>query len=123
MATDCILGPRSLPASGDLSTKQYLFMKIDTNGQLATNTTSGAWCPGVLQDKPTAQYQPGTICAPGSFTKITSAATLTAGQQIMSNNAGKAVAATSGSHILGIALEGASSGDIFEILYQPMGKL
>lgn len=43
----------SLPAAGDLSTKQFLAMTIDTNGRVTT-ATANAKVIGILQNKPDA---------------------------------------------------------------------
>lgn len=123
MASDLITGPKSVQASADLSTKQYCFMKIDTNGQLAPVSSTGARSVGVLQDKPTAQGQPGTLCRPGDVTKIVLINSVTKGALVMSDNAGKGLPATSGAHILGWALDQGSAGDIIRIVYQPEGTL
>lgn len=123
MASDLISGPKSIPASASLTAKQFYFMKIDTNGQLAAVASSGARAVGVLQDKPTAQGQPGQLCRPGDITKIALGGTVTKGAFAMSDGNGKGVLCTSGSHILGWFIDSGDSGDTIRMVYQPEGTL
>lgn len=123
MASDLIVGPKSIEASASLTAKQFYFIKIDTNGQLASVASTGGRSIGVLQDKPTAQGQPGQVCRPGDISKIVLGGTVAAGDFVMSDSNGKGVVCTSGSHILGQALDGGDSGDIVRIVFQDMGEL
>lgn len=129
MASDIIVGPISIPASANFNTtfagltsRQFTFQKVDTNGQLAA-PSSGGNVVGVLQDKPTAQGQPGQICGPGSVTKVVAAAAIAAGALVSTDSSGKAVTSTTGAEILGQALEAVSNAnDIFRVRFMPMGK-
>ncbi len=129
MASDCIWGPKSLPASADLSAYQFRFMKLDGNGRLALPTLGGHTV-GVLQDKPTALGQPGQICRPGDITKVYVASSITAGAFVSADATGQAIPAVSGDYIEGWALEAVTSvsappsgNAIARIVYQPMGKM
>jgi hypothetical protein len=124
MAFENLTGPKSLQASADLSAYQFRFVKLDSNAQLALNTTAGGRVLSVLQDKPTAQGEPGQICGPGSHTKIKAGGVIAAGGLIASSNEGKAVAATTGAHILGYNAGPVSAdGDIITMVFQPDGTL
>ena len=48
----------TLPASADLSTKQFLFVEV-TTGELTVCNAAGDFACGVLQDKPDAAGKPG----------------------------------------------------------------
>ncbi len=60
MARERNLTLLSFPASTDLSTKQYYATTINSSGQLAL-ATAAKNCDGILQDKPSAQGQVGTL--------------------------------------------------------------
>lgn len=132
-------GLLSLPASGDLSTKQYYAVKIDTNGQIAVAGT-GEFAIGILYSKPSAA---GTIASvrqlDGFKAKAISGGSITAGDLLKVDSAGKLQTAVKGktdtsdggaaadpligSNVVGVALEGASSGDIFQFLALAVGAV
>ena len=112
----------SFEASADLSTKQYRFMTIDSNGQLAL-ATRGALAAGILQDKPAAQGRAGELrTVSGTVSKVVLGGTVTKGQALVSDaNAAAVNASSSDNAYLGFALEGGSSGQIIAMLWQPRG--
>lgn len=107
----------SLPASADLSTKQYYFGYINSNGQIAV-AGAGATAQGVIQNKPTAA---GVGCdfQVASITPIACGGTITAGNALKSDSSGLAVAASSGDKALGIALNDAATGVTISMIFQP----
>lgn len=106
----------SKEASADLSTKQFLFVDVNANGQLVVVSGAGGKALGVLQDKPSAQGRAGEVGYSGT-TKMISAAAVAAGASVSSNNAGKAQTAVSGNIVLGQAMEAAGGADItFEVM-------
>jgi len=110
----------SIPASADLSAKQYRFMTIDSSGNLATSSR-GALSVGVLQDAPAALARPGKVRIIGA-TKVVAGGTVTAGQAIVADANGAAVNASSADNAyMGFALASAVSGDIFAMVLQPRG--
>jgi hypothetical protein len=124
--TEQRLKPISLPASGDLSASQYCFVTTNNAGNVAV-TGAGLSADGVLQDKPTAAGQSSEV-APldGCISKVVvggTAATLTAGDLVASDAAGKAVTATTGNYILGRALATRTTGQVAPVLLFSMGKL
>jgi hypothetical protein len=119
------LGHLDLPfnASGDLSTKQYRFVTVDSNGRMAV-ATRGALAIGILQDKPAAIDRSGAVrVVCGTVSKVVvGTGGLTKGQVIVSDANGAAVtAASSDNAYLGFALEAGSAGDIIAMLWQPRG--
>lgn len=122
MASDLIRLPISLPASADLSTKQFYFCVVNSDGQLAV-AGNGAAADTVLQDKPNAQLQPGLCCGPGDITKVLTGDTVTAGDLVASDASGTCVPAATGDYILGRALETGTSGVRIRIRFMPMGVL
>jgi hypothetical protein len=118
MAFEAILRSLTLPASGDLSTKQYLFVMLNGSGQIAT-AVAGSAATGVLQDKPNVAGHGGNV-AVGGVSKIYAGGTITAGNRVSSDANGAAIASTaaSGSQ-LGQALTSGVAGDLISVLLLP----
>lgn len=109
----------SLNAASDLSTKQNLFMKISgDNG--CDLCGAGGDAIGTLENKPVSG-QPASIMV-GPRVPITLAATLSAGAEVMSDAAGKAIAWTTTNRSLGYLLVGGVSGDVVEMLMADAGR-
>lgn len=117
-------------AAADLSTKQFYFVKKNTTaGQFALATTDGEIVSGVLQNKPSAAGAAATVCAFGA-TKIVAGGTLTAGDYVGTDANGKAVkknhtstGADVGDFLCGYVIEGAASGELATIWFDPMYKV
>lgn len=120
MAFEITTALKSIKATASFASKQFTFVKIDSSGQLAT-PSSGGFAYGVIQDKPAAN-DPGSVAGPGSVTKIQCGGSFNPGDEVMSNSSGQAVAATSGSFILGVALAAGANNTVTEILFQPKGS-
>lgn len=111
----------TLPASGDLSTKKYYVMTVNSSGQAATVGTAGVHGAGVLLNKPSAAAQAAEIATAGRVPAIAGAA-FNAGVSLMSNASGQLVTATTGNIILAVALETASGANsIVDVLWNPRG--
>lgn len=104
----------SLPVASDYSAKQYRFGQVNSSGRFEL-TSSGAPADGVLQDKPSAAGNIGSVAISG-VSKVSAGGTIAAGDYVMSDADGDAIVATSGSAVAGIALAAAVSGDIFPVL-------
>lgn len=114
----------SLVASGDLSTKQYLFGVIDSNGQVAANTSAGGIVDGVICNKPDAQGKSCQLAALNGINvaKVYSGAGVTQGARVQSDAAGKAIDTASAKFSAGVALEAASKADVLiPVLLIPYG--
>lgn len=112
----------TLEAAADLSTKQYYFVAVDTDGKAALTGDDGNPI-GVLQNKPAAG-EAASICVYG-VTKlyIGTESGLGAGYNVGcdSNSAGKV--SDSGSYRLGVSLEDpTANGDVVSILFQKNGQ-
>lgn len=130
MALEGLLDIReSIPASGDLS-NSYRFYTIDGNGELAV--PSAGDLAFVSPDAADAdnQGEEVAIIIVGK-TKVEAGATISKGDQIATDGSGTAAVATAasvdtttsngsedvaGDQVLGIALEDASSGELFKML-------
>jgi hypothetical protein len=124
----------SLVAAADLSASQYFAVKVDSNGKAAL-AGAGEQAIGVVQNDPTAA-QTATVRI-GGVTKMKAGATIAAGARVAVDAAGKAKTAVAssvntsdaggatdavvGSHVFGVALEGASDGDIFAVCITQSG--
>lgn len=116
MALQEDVGLVSLPASGDLSTKQYFAVKLDSNGRVAV-AGAGEAAIGILQTKPDTL---GDICSVAVFKgqklKAFAGNTITAGGAVTADASGELVPATTGDYIYGYALGAAVDGDVFQFL-------
>lgn len=110
----------SLVAAADLSAKQFLAIKVDSNGQAAV-AAAGDPAIGVLQNNPLAG-SPATVQLDG-ITKAKAGAAIAAGAPLMVNASGQFITATSTNYIVGFAREAAASGDIFAVILKSLGKL
>lgn len=115
-ATEQILQGISLPASADLSTKQFLFVYVDTSGRIAVPASARIDVEGVLQDKPDALGRAGNVAVFG-VTKLVTGGAVAIGDYVTNDNAGKGVTATSGQKAHGRALTASTAtGQIISVL-------
>lgn len=126
MAYENILERISLEAAADLSSSQYFFVKVDSNGKAALAGANDQ-AVGILQNKP-ASGETAEIAVFG-VSKLVASAEITQGARLSATAAGKAVTATGtsvsdatatgvrGTPGNAIALEAASAdGDIIAAL-------
>ncbi|RJQ04428.1 MAG: hypothetical protein C4551_10770 [Bacillota bacterium] len=99
----------TLIAGADLSASQYLAVKINASGQ-AILAGAGENAVGILQNKP-ASGQAAEVMALG-ISKVVYGATVTAGQNLAADAAGKLVPASGDNAVIGVALEGGSADEI-----------
>lgn len=105
----------TLVASTNLSTKQFFFVKLDTNGQVAL-CGAGERGIGILQDKPSAQGQACRVrIRGGSLLKV--AAAIAVNTPLKSDGDGKGVASsTDKDHVIAHTLEAsAADGDLIAV--------
>ncbi len=105
----------TLEAAGDLSAGQFLGVIVNTSG-LAAVAGAGVVNVGILQNKPAAAGRAAEIMVSG-VSKMVAAEAITAGDDIATDAAGKAVDAATADHVLGLALtDAAADGEIFSVL-------
>lgn len=103
-----------LKAAADLSAKQFKVMKMV--GSLSVNVAGdGEAGMGILQNLPSASGQAAEVVALG-VSKVLAGDTITAGQRLASDANGDLVPATSGERVMGVALEGGSSGELISAM-------
>lgn len=131
-------GMLSLPASGDLSTKQFYAVKINSSGQIAV-AGAGEFAIGILYSKPSAAGQIAAV-APfrGQVLKGRAGAAFNPGALLAIDADGELVSATLatvdtaagttndpvvGSAVVGVALETGADNRIVEFLAYVAGAV
>lgn len=123
MAFEQNLTSISLPASGDLSSSQFFFGQVNSSGQVAVAAAHAA-ADGVIQNKPTAAGQAVQLAVFGvSKVVVGAGGTVTQGDAVAADSAGKAITATTGDYILGRALQTGAAGSTIAVLFQPKAKI
>lgn len=104
-----------LKAKTDLSAKQYFGVIVDSvAGQVAIAGADATKFCGVLQNKPTAG-QAAEVQVNG-VARCIAGGTVAAGAFVTTDSAGEWVTANSADQILGLALEAAADGAVFQVL-------
>ena len=103
-------------AGADLSTSLNLLAHVDTDGDLvlagAGEHAIGTIIEGAVADKPaTVQF--------GGIAKLVCGGTVTAGERVASDGAGKGVTATTGDFEVGTALEGGDAEEVIPVALIP----
>jgi hypothetical protein len=101
-----------LSASADLSTHQYKFVKLSGNKTVTVCAATTDKPIGVLQNKP-ASTQAAEVCCSG-VTKLIAGASISAGNSIGTDGAGKGAAYTAADttkHIVGQVVDGVSNAN------------
>lgn len=102
-------------AAADLSTRQYRFVQIDSDGRAALSGTAGR-PDGVLQDKPSAAGQACAMAISG-VSKVVAGAAIDEGVEVTSDSQGRAVAAGTGDEVAGVTFGAATgAGSIIPVL-------
>ena len=108
--------PITIPASGDLSSNQYYFVKVNTSGQVAV-CLDGERPDGILLNKPAAAGRAASIAESGEQTHAICGAAVTRGSELAADATGRAVAAASGDEVGAVALEsGTGAGSIIRVI-------
>ena len=105
----------TMEAGQDLSTHQYKFVKIATDGQVDP-AGAGLDIDGVVQNDPSVAGQAATIQRYG-ITKVIAGDTLTVGMRVKSDSVGRAIDAGSGDSI-GKVLVAAAVGERATVLLE-----
>ena len=105
----------TLVAAADLSTKQYTFVKLDSDGKVAAASGATDIPIGVLQNAPIAGQEAEVLVVGG--TKVVAGAAIGEGALVGTSAAGKAVALVAGTdttkYVVGTLLtESAADGNI-----------
>ena len=105
-------------AGADLSGKLHYIVKLDTSGNVVLAAAASDSILGVIREEATSG-NPATVQF-GGIAKVIAGGTITTGAAVTSDGSGKAVAASAGNRILGIALSpNIVSGDIISVALTP----
>lgn len=104
------------PSNADLSTKQYLFVELDSSGKVSACNSAGELAIGVLQNKPAAADRDALVGFIGVSKVVAGSGGLASNAKVTTDNTGKGVTAASTNHVLGICVKGAAAGEIAEVL-------
>lgn len=99
-------------ATTDLSAKQYFAVKLDTAGDrnVVLASTGGERIYGILQNKPTAGLA-ADVCLTG-LSKAQIGGTITRGDVLKTDTAGKLITASTGNIGVAEAMESGVAGDV-----------
>lgn len=106
----------TLPAGGNMSTEQYRFVVVASDGQIDSVASAGGDADGVLLDKPSAAGDPARVAIAGVVPVVVGSGGVTRGDKLQSGADGEALTAASGDHVLGKALTTAAEGALVECL-------
>lgn len=114
MAYEIGIESRTIITAADLSALQYRFVFENTSGLAAQVVTQGVKATGVVQNKPTSG-QAATVAYDG-ITKLVAGAAVAAGAEVMSDNVGRGITATTGNRVLALAETAAgAAGEIISV--------
>jgi len=101
---------RSLIAGEDLSSSQFKFVTLESDGQVDLADAAGENCFGVLENDPAAGAE-ATVVISGQ-TRITCGGTVAAGAELQTDASGDAITAAAGDVVMGYALEAGVDGQV-----------
>jgi hypothetical protein len=104
---------RTFIAGEDLSSSQFKFVTLESDGKVDLADAAGENAIGVLINDPAAD-EAATVVVSGKV-MVTSGGTIAAGAQIQTDASGDALTAAAGDVVLGYALESAVDGQVFAI--------
>ena len=117
MATTNSLRLSGLTASADCSAKQFCFAVVSGDRTVTFAGTAGLAAIGVIANKPAAGQAVELLVGPEVKVKLS--ATMAAGVNVSTTNAGLAKTAATGGVILGKLIEGGVNGDIVSMYFNP----
>lgn len=105
----------SLTAGEDLSAKQYYIGQLDASGNLEVGEGATDLLVGIIENNDGGSGAPASYQHTG-VAKVIAGGSISIGDWVTSDSAGKAVATTTDTEIvIGRALEAADSGDIIAV--------
>lgn len=117
MAIEQNLVTITVVAGADLSSSQFKFVESNSSGTATVCNAAGEYVLGVLQNDPTSG-QAATVATSG-ISKVVLGGTVAINDQISTDASGRAIAATTGHKIVGIARKGGSVGEIGSVFLRP----
>jgi hypothetical protein len=112
----------SLIAGADLSARQWRFVKANSSGKVVSCDSTGEQAIGVNCGNPDAADKACPVQV-GGIAKVDAGAAITAGDKVMTDTVGRAIAHTGTNNVLGVALETASNaGERISVLIGSMAS-
>lgn len=105
----------TLEAGQDLSSNQFCFVELASDGQVDAVASAGGDAIGVLMNDPSAAGRPAEVAVMG-IAKVIAGGTVAAGARVQSDASGHALTAATGDIVLGRAVTGGASGEVIEVL-------
>lgn len=104
---------RTFIAGEDLSSSQFKFVTLESDGQVDLADSAGENCIGVVINDPASGGE-ATVVVSGK-TVVTSGGTIAAGAAVATDASGDAVTASTGNIVMGYATEAAVDGQVIAI--------
>lgn len=121
MAVHNYLMVQSFKAGEDLSDKQNFFLKLNSDGEVIL-AVAGDAALGVNLENAEEDETTGAVTISGEKVEIAIGAAVAAGALLTSDAQGRAVTATTGNAVNGIALQaGTAAGQLVSMLFRPNG--
>lgn len=104
---------RTFIAGEDLSSSQFKFVTLESDGQVDLADSAGENCMGVVINDPASGGE-ATVVVAGK-TVVTAGGTIAAGASIATDASGDAVTASTGNIVMGYALEAGVDGQVIAV--------
>ena len=104
---------RTFIAGEDLSSAQFKFVTLESDGEVDLADSAGENCVGVLINDPAAA-EAATVVMSGKV-MVTAGDTIAAGAAVATDDSGDAVTASTGNIVMGYATEAGVDGQIIAI--------
>ena len=104
---------RTFIAGEDLSSSQFKFVTLESDGQIDLADSAGENCIGVVINDPASGGE-ATVVVSGK-TVVTAGGTITAGASVATDASGDAVTASTGNIVMGYALEAGVDGQVIAV--------
>lgn len=123
MAYELITRATTMVAGQDLSSSQYRFVSLASDGQVDP-TGYGLEAEGILQNDPdTAGKAASVATIQGDISMCVAGGVVRVGKDVMSDANGRAIEATAGGRVQGVAMIAASaSGQIISVMLKKGGN-
>lgn len=105
----------TIEAGADLSSDQYKFVQVASDGQVDVVAGAGLDATGVLQNAPDAAGLGAQVAIAGRV-KVIAGGTVASGALVQSTAAGLALTAATGDFVLGQCLQGGAINEVIEVL-------
>ena len=104
---------RTFIAGEDLSSSQFKFVTLESDGQVDLADSAGENCMGVVINDPASGGE-ATVVVSGK-TVVTAGGTIAAGAAVATDASGDAVTASTGNIVMGYALEAGVDGQVIAV--------